>query len=318
MPTEGHSRLRVLLIDGPEGARLVLQELAATRYQIIAERVDTLDAMTLALGRHAWDLVIAEYTTPKFSGNAAVALLRDYDEETPFIFVSRASGEEAAVAAMKSGAQDYILKDRLWRLAPAVESELRSAAVRRSRKQADARLAYLAYHDALTDLPNRVLLDDRLQQGLVAAERSKQTLSFLLLDLDRFKLVNDSLGHAAGDQVLQEIDRRLRGLLREVDTVARLGGDEFALVLPQTEREGAERTARKVLDEVRRPLWLSGQRLAVSASIGIVSFPEHGLTAADLMQRADVAMYVAKRSPNGRAVHVYQRNDSPHSPMLSS
>jgi diguanylate cyclase (GGDEF)-like protein len=318
VPTEGDARLRVLLIDGPEGAHLILKELAATRLQIVAERVDTLDAMALALGRQRWDLVIAEYTMPKFSGNAAVALLREYDEKTPFIFVSRASGEEAAVAAMKSGAQDYILKDRLWRLAPAVESELRSAASRRSRKQADARLAYLAYHDALTDLPNRVLLDDRLQQGLLAAERSKQTLSYLLLDLDRFKLVNDSLGHAAGDQVLQEIARRLRGLLRDVDTVARLGGDEFALVLPQTERRGAELTAAKVLIEVRRPIWLSGQRLAISASIGVVSFPEHGSTAADLMQRADVAMYVAKRRRSGPAVHVYERDDSLRNPMLSS
>ena len=318
MPTEDHPRLRVLLIDGSEGARLVLEELAATRYQIVAERVDTLDAMALALGRQTWDLVIAEYTTPNFSGNAAVALLREYDEETPFIFVSRVYGEEAAVAAMKSGGQDYILKHRLWRLAPAVESELRSATLRRSRKQANARLAYLAYHDALTDLPNRVLLDDRLEQGLLAAERLKRPLSFLLLDLDRFKLVNDSLGHAAGDQVLQEIARRLRGLLREVDTVARLGGDEFAVVLPQTEREGAELTAMKVLNEVRRPIWLSGQRLAVSASIGIVSFPEHASTAADLVQRADVAMYVAKRSRTGPAVHVYQRDDYLHSPMLLS
>ena len=249
MPTEDHPRLRVLLIDGSEGARLVLEELAATGYQIVAERVDTLDAMALALGRQAgtWSSpntrrrISAGTRRWPFSANTT-RRRRSSSCRAPY-------GEEAAVAAMKSGGQDYILKNRLWRLAPAVESELRSATLRRSRKQANARLGYFAYHDSLTDLPNRVLLDDRLEQGLLAAERSKRPLSFLLLDLDRFKLVNDSLGHAAGDQVLQEIARRLRGLLREVDTVARLGGDEFAVVLPQTEREGAELTAMKVLME---------------------------------------------------------------------
>ena len=295
--------LRLLLIeDSQTDADLILRELAPA-YDVVAERVETLSALTAALVNQRWDLVVAEFMMRAFHGVTALSLVRAYDAEVPFIFVSGTAGEDVAVAAMKTGAHDYLMKKNLRRLVSAVECELREAGVRRERKDADARLAYLAHHDSLTQLPNRVLLDDRLQQGILAAGRAGEPLSLLMLDLDGFKAINDSLGHAAGDLVLQEVAGRLRALVREVDTVARLGGDEFALVLPRTDRDGATRTAEKILYGLERPIVLDGRVHALTGSIGIVSFPEHGSDGADLIQRADAAMYAAKRAHTGWAVY---------------
>jgi diguanylate cyclase (GGDEF)-like protein len=305
VPSEHETRLlRLLLIeDSEDDAHLILRELKDAGYDVLQERVASLAFLTAALEREQWDLVIAEYKLPGFHGVTALALVREHDDDVPFIFVSGTSGEDVAVAAMKAGAHDYIMKTNLRRLVPSVEVELRDAATRRARKQADARLAHLAYHDALTDLPNRLLLDDRLRQGIFSAERSKEPLSLLMIDLNEFKVINDTLGHPIGDRLLQEVARRLRVLLRDVDTVARVGGDEFALVLPRTDRAGAIRAAEKVLRELRRPVPMTDRVLTVSGSIGIVSFPEHGKNRDELLQRADVAMYNAKRDGSGYAVY---------------
>ena len=232
--------LRLLLIeDSEDDAALVVRALTLCGYAVTAERVETRETLAAALDRQAWDLVIADYTMPRFSGTAALELLRERDPDMPFIFVSGTIGEDAAVAAMKTGAHDYIMKGNLKRLIPAIDRELRDARVRRERKGAEQRLAHLAYHDALTDLPNRTLLYDRLQQAVLGAHRSGEPLTLLVMDLDRFKEINDTMGHPAGDRVLQLVASRLRGTLREADTVARLGGDEFALVLPSTDIDGA-------------------------------------------------------------------------------
>ena len=177
---------------------------------------------------------------------------------------------------MRIGARDYILKSQLERLAPAVERELGEAGARRERRRVEQRLAYLAYHDALTDLPNRLLLQDRLAQALRVATRTNATLALLLLDLNGFKEINDTLGHHAGDRVLQCVASRVRGMLRDADTVARLGGDEFAVVLPATDVDGALLTAQKVLHEIEQPCVIDHRALSVRASLGIACFPEHG------------------------------------------
>lgn len=173
---------------------------------------------------------------------------------------------------------------------------------------AEETIRQLAYYDPLTLLPNRVLVHQRLEQALRSAERGRTPVAFLLMDLNDFKDVNNTLGHHHGDLVLKEIGPRLQGFLRQSDTVARLGGDEFALLLPDTDQEGALRVAQKAHEVLAVPFKVEGLNIAVEASIGIAHFPDHGATASVIMQRADVAMYAAKRSGSGSAVYAAERD----------
>jgi diguanylate cyclase (GGDEF)-like protein len=157
------------------------------------------------------------------------------------------------------------------------------------------RLSYQAQHDALTGLPNRFLLGDRLEQAIAYANRHRSGLAVLLLDLDGFKYINDSLGHQAGDQVLVEVSRRLRSVTRQVDTVARIGGDEFCLVSSDVRStDDALKIAQTCLDVLRKPILIAERDYAVSASIGISCYPDHGEEPELLQQHADTAMYHAK------------------------
>lgn|GEM_PF-737442 len=179
------------------------------------------------------------------------------------------------------------------------------------RKAEAALLEHQALHDALTDLPNRVLLRDRLQQAILIGQRERKPLALLMMDLDRFKEVNDTLGHHCGDILLQQVGPRLTGILRATTTVARLGGDEFAILLPGADVDGATVVVQKVLKALDAPFSLEGQTVHIGASIGIALFPEHGCDADLLMQHADVAMYVAKQSGSGYALYASERD--PHS-----
>ncbi|MGA8504749.1 MAG: EAL domain-containing protein [Candidatus Sulfotelmatobacter sp.] len=157
------------------------------------------------------------------------------------------------------------------------------------------RLSYQAQHDALTGLPNRFLLGDRLEQAIAYANRHRSGLAVLLLDLDGFKYINDSLGHQAGDHVLVEVSRRLRSVTRQVDTVARIGGDEFCLVSSDVRNtDDALKIAQTCLDVLRKPILIAERDYAVSASIGISCYPDHGEEPELLQQHADTAMYHAK------------------------
>ncbi|MDX5411414.1 MAG: EAL domain-containing protein [Thauera sp.] len=164
-------------------------------------------------------------------------------------------------------------------------------------RMAEERIRHLAHHDALTDLPNRTLLNDRLGVAMDHARRSAQPLALLFIDLDRFKYVNDSLGHPLGDRLLQTVAQRLRAVLREGDTLARLGGDEFVvLVEGLAGPEDAERIACKLLQALQQPAVLDGHELFVGGSIGISLFPQDGDTIEALVRRADAAMYRAKEA----------------------
>lgn len=164
-------------------------------------------------------------------------------------------------------------------------------------------LEYQALHDGLTGLPNRTLLNDRLNQAISIMKRTGGNTAFLLLDLDRFKEVNDTLGHHIGDQLLQMVVKRLEQVLRESDTVARLGGDEFAIVAPNTPLSHAEDFARKIIHAINDVFVINQQNMYVGASIGIAIYPEHGDNLNDLVRRADIAMYHAKRNNYGYTVY---------------
>jgi diguanylate cyclase (GGDEF)-like protein len=170
-----------------------------------------------------------------------------------------------------------------------------------------------ALHDGLTGLPNRRLFEDRVRLALKRARREGGTTAMLLLDLDRFKEINDTLGHAVGDRFLCEVAGRLSSTIRGLDTVARLGGDEFALVLNHVDRKGACDAAERVDRALRAPSVIGGITMTVGASIGIAMYPEHGEDAGALLQHADIAMYSAKRG--GTPFEFYEPTDDHNDPM---
>lgn len=417
------SGLRVLhLEDNPDDAKLIEARLAAEGIACAIARVETRDAFLAALEEGGFELILADYALPSFDGLSAFALARGRRPEVPFIFVSGTIGEEAAIEALKLGATDYVLKQRLSRLVPAVrralgdtkdraerqrmEEKLRLSdqvfessaegmlvtdkearilvvnpafslmtgysqaevvgqtprllrsgrhdadfyremwtsvleagqwmgeiwnrrkdgeiypgwltisAVRNAQgevihyigacsdltkeRRTEERIHHLAYYDGLTGLPNRLLLEDRLRLTLVQAHRSGGGVAVLFLDLDRFKDVNDSLGHPVGDRLLQAVAQRLGECLREGDTAARWGGDEFVVLLQDLggeQRAAAQRAsvvAEKIQQALSEAVTFDGLEVLVTPSTGIALYPWDADNATDLIKYADTAMYQAK------------------------
>lgn len=168
-------------------------------------------------------------------------------------------------------------------------------------------LEHQTFHDALTNIPNRLLFQDRLNQATLLLQREKKPFAVFQVDLDRFKAINDTLGHDVGDMVLQEVARRIQGVLRETDTAARMGGDEFALLLPGiSDMKAAAIVAQKIVEAATKPIVIRGNTLDVGASIGIAIAPQHGEGGDELMRRADAAMYEAKQT---RGSYSFFRSD---------
>ncbi|WDT77025.1 MAG: EAL domain-containing protein [Candidatus Manganitrophus sp.] len=433
LPIQIHT---LIVEDSEEDTELLLRELQKGGYDPIHERVETRESLQAALDNRRWDIIFSDYTMPQFKGTEALALLRERGNDTPFLFVSGTIGEDRAVAAMKAGADDYIIKGNLKRLIPAVNRELREAEVRRERKKAEealqesnqtleavvqssplaiividpagnvrmwnpaaeqilgwsarevlgrpipirpeetkkenrdreaeqevkrfvnlerrykrkdgvlidtsistsllcnnngeisgvmwiiaditerkraeATIKQMAYYDTLTALPNRTLLHDRLQQAIPAAADENKSVGLLLLDLDRFREINDTLGHPRGDALLQQIGPRLHAVLQPSDTIARLGGDEFAVMLPRIDSEQAALAAGRLLKALEKPFLIEGIPIVIEASIGMALSPEHGENPDSLIQHADIAMYVAKENKKG--VALYSRKVDKHSP----
>jgi diguanylate cyclase (GGDEF)-like protein/PAS domain S-box-containing protein len=180
-------------------------------------------------------------------------------------------------------------------------------------KRADELISHQAYHDILTDLPNRVLFKDRLGLAMLQARRNKTQLAVLFIDLDRFKLVNDTLGHPVGDELLRQAAGRLKACLRRGDTLARLGGDEFTLVLPEVRPADVETIAQKCLACLQQAFQLGGNEVHISASIGSATYPADGETLDELVRHADIAMYQVKaRGKNGHAFYHPAMDDETH------
>ena len=430
--------LRVLCVeDSEDDWRLLSSALCEDGYDLTASvRVETAVALKEALTQHTFDVVISDYLMPCSSGLEALSVVKETGLDIPFILVSGQVGEEVAVAAMRAGAHDYVMKDNLARLPLAIERELNEAALRQAHRmlrevfesradqhrmildtvgdnilmlspegiivyanpavfktlgytpecligmpieqivhpsrasqsfpaeeslrarllQGDKRVVsherfqtregmgvsisyvstpirerseifgvvivfkdmtdstlqkatmvtmeYRAMHDPLTQLPNRALLRDRLECALLSAQRDHKRVALMLLDVDRFKEVNDHFGHLVGDLLLREVGVRLRSAVRNIDTAARIGGDEFALLL-QTDGDAQSITAitSKVLDVLRQPCRIEGHTLNISASLGIALFPDHGRNADVILEHADMAMFSAKRRKSGYALY---------------
>ncbi len=291
-------------------------------------RVCTAEEMRKVLSVADWDLILADFTLADFDAAAALDILDEAALDVPFIVLSDESGMDRIAALIRKGARNFVLKDDLGAFVSAVESELQDREARRRNRQSEEEIRRQANHDPLTGLPNRRLFSDRLSQSMKRARRQGSCMSLLFVDLDRFKSVNDTMGHAAGDRLLEEAAGRLLSNIRDSDTAARLGGDEFAIILSDsTNPRAGDGVARKVLDSLAEPFVIAGAEAFITASIGIAVYPFDGDDAESLVAAADAAMYrVKKLGRNGFLRHDDAADDgdlgSPvaaeRSPRLSS
>ncbi len=264
--------------------------------------VDTRETFVSKVVDQDWDVILSDYSLPAFDGLEALAIASNTCPDTPFIFVTGTLGEDTAVESLKSGATDYVLKQGIKRLGGSVRRALNERAEKKRREEAEAeldrseeRLRFLAYHDALTGLPNRALFQDRLEQTLSDAMRRKEKVALLFIDLDRFKDINDWLGHAAGDIVLKKAAERLRKCSRSTDTVARLGGDEFVVVLGGiNDSTDAVIAADRIKLEIAREFAVNGTTISMTCSMGISIFPVDAMDPETLLKNADIALFSAK------------------------
>jgi diguanylate cyclase (GGDEF)-like protein len=328
--------LRVLLIeDSPDDALLLVHELRCCGYDPAFERVDTYASMQAALDKQAWDVIIADYSLPRFSALAALALCKEREMDAPFIIVSGAVGEENAVAAMKAGAHDFLTKGKLARLGPAIQRELREAEIRRACKRAEAalqqaneeleakvaertqalvranfqlrkalrKLKRFSREDTLTGLLNRRMILESATAEWVRWRRYVTAFSIMIIDADDFKSINDQYGHLVGDQVLKLLAHTIKRSVRAVDMAGRLGGEEFVVVMPETSAEGALAASQNVMSNIRQSrLRTDDFNVSMTVSIGIATVSLDDTNFDSVLQRADVALYAAKRQGKDRAV----------------
>ncbi|MCD1647248.1 GGDEF domain-containing response regulator [Marinobacter adhaerens] len=299
----------LIVEDSEDDALLLLRELKKGGIEPYSELVATEDRLTLALRDNTWDIVITDHNMPGFSSFRVLELTRKYCADLPVIIVSGTIGEGVAVTAMKAGAQDYIMKDNLSRLIPAIDREVREGTMRQAKRVAETTLEYMAYHDSLTDLVNRREFERRVAQALDDIHHNGGHHILLYLDLDQFKIINDTCGHIAGDHLLKQIAALLSDHIRTDDTLARLGGDEFGVLLRGCDPVHARKIADKLCEEVReyRFVW-HDKPFSVSLSIGMVLIDKSYNKTSELLSHADLACYAAKdRGRNN--VQLFQSND---------
>ncbi|RJG03135.1 EAL domain-containing protein [Noviherbaspirillum sedimenti] len=305
-----HALLRVLLVeDADDDAQLLLRLLRKEGYVPDYQRVDNRTDLAAALATSHWDLIISDYAMPGFTAHDALEIYKQAALDIPFIIVSGHIDDVSAVAAMRAGAHDYLLKDNLARLAPVIARELDEVRVRIAKRRAEQELRFHAYHDPLTGLLNRREFERVLEMAVCAAQRDCSQHVLCYLDLDQFKLVNDTCGHVAGDELLRQLGANLSHHIRASDTLARLGGDEFGLLLSNCPLDEGMRIIASLQELIRdfRFPWRESV-FQIGCSIGVTVLSAETAAAGEAMSAADVGCYVAKELGRNRC-HVYQADD---------
>jgi len=252
------------------------------------------------LGRSHYDAILLDLSLPDAYGIQTLKQVQATSPTIPIIVLSTVNDQTLSIQAVQQGAQDYLVKGQ-------GHPDLLARSIRYAieRKRAEERMTYLAQYDQLTGLVNRTLFRDRLIQAMARSKRLQRLLGLMLLDLDRFKAVNDTMGHSVGDLLLKLVADRLRTCVREIDTVARMGGDEFTIILEGCASEADMAVvARRITDAIVEPFDLSHHRTSIGISIGITVYPSDDHDVDDLLKHADAAMYQAKQK-GGCAFHFH-------------
>lgn len=316
-------RAKILVVDDDQNVRLLTRKCLEAENMTVVEASNGLEALDIFTQERP-DLVFLDVEMPGMSGLEACKRIRamPQGESIPIMIVTGSDDRDSIDAGFQAGATQYKTKPVNWSLLGRdVQYMLRASNAFNSLKRQEDRLRYLAYYDPLTSLPNRRSFNEQLNRILKRAARHRSSAALMFIDLDHFKRINDSIGHARGDSLLVEIAKRLTNELREddainyftensaeVDTppvgteIARLGGDEFTVVLSDVDTPAdIEKVARRILDSLSEPIALQSHNPVVTPSIGIAIYPQDGRDPDTLIRNADTAMYVAKAE--GRACY---------------
>ena len=292
---------RILLVeDSEDDAQLLLAELTKLGHPVELVRVETAAAMESALAEQQWDLVISDHRLPSFDAIRAFNLLRRTRLDIPFIIMSGTLAEESAANVMRLGVKDFIDKSNPVRLVAVVERELRQGKLRRAKEDAEQSLRNLTYIDTLTGLANGRLFAENVDGHLNRRAVGSPPAAVIVLNLDRFRRINESLGQSAGDRVLQDIARRLTARVAERGEVARLAQDKFAIYLHSvSNRDDASAAVAGVAGALAEPFSIGGEPTFVSCTAGYSLYPDDATDPAGLLQRAESAMFDARRTGAG-------------------
>lgn len=306
--------IKILLVEDNDVDAHLTQDILAewSIEQFDITHVTRLSEAFTHLARERFDAVLLDLSLPDGYGLPTLRQMQAANPTIPIIVLSGVSDQTLALQAVQNGAQDYLVKGQ-------GQPELLARSIRYAieRKRAEERLTYLAQYDQLTGLVNRTLFRDRLVQAMARSKRLQQPLGLMLLDLDRFKAVNDTMGHDVGDQLLKAVAGRLQECIREVDTVARMGGDEFTIILEGLSCEqDIAIVARRITESLAEPFHLREHRASIGVSIGITVYPSDDHEIDDLLKHADSAMYRAKQQ-GGSLFQFHIPNDSPSSTLFS-
>jgi diguanylate cyclase (GGDEF)-like protein len=294
--------LKILIVeDSEDDALLLVRELRKAGYTPFFDRVDTPDTLQKALQEQPWDVVITDHSMPLLNSETVLEMVNTSGKDIPVIIVSGIIPESIAVANMKAGAQDYIMKDNLTRLIPAIERELSDARVRSAKRQAENTITHMAYHDTLTGLDNRNALEKRLQLAIEKSQHAAQSHALLYIDLDQFRLINDTCGYVAGDIFLKQFSQNLKEKVRDSDCLARIGGDEFGVLLESCPADRALQVAYNILKAINEfSFEWKEVSYNVTASIGFVEINAETASVDELLSNADMACYIAKEQGGNR------------------
>jgi diguanylate cyclase (GGDEF)-like protein len=283
--------MKILLVeDDSDDAEFLRLSLLQHNGSVYITRTARLGDAVAALQNDRFDVVLLDLHLPDGSGAECVERIQQAETLVPIVVLSGHGDEDYAVEILNRGVQDYLVK---WEGDGRII--LRAIRYAIERKRADLKLNYLARYDSLTGIPNRQYLRDELERATAHAQRGNRKVALLLLDLDRFKTVNDTLGHELGDLLLRSVVQRLTSSVREGDLLARLGGDEFAVLIEDVEGPlELEAVARRIVAAFDEPFHVGGRQVSVTASVGITVCPPDNADSVALLNNADIAMYQAK------------------------
>lgn len=296
----------ILLVDDDAVDRKAIRRVLKQNHSInLLSEAETVEQGLKLLNEQSYDVILLDYRMPKVDGIEMVIQLRDRPNlgQTAIVMMSNSDDEQVALDCLHAGAQDFLQKGEInaSRLKRAILHARKRFELERELYESYCKVKDMAERDALTGLFNRYHFEDALNMAIANNQRHEHSVALLILDLDRFKYVNDSYGHDAGDNLLQQVVQRIQGCLRDREIFARLGGDEFAIVLTDVERVyDVDKVARRILRVMQQTFQINEHEIRCSCSIGITLHPFNGESAGELTKYADIAMYRAKKQGPGQ------------------